>query len=126
MELIGKWRVKKTLFPTEEGVAHLTKDEILAMGVEDPEILEIFNATMLIEADGTFVTLVPVPEEHLEEAKAEGAEIDENGCIRADETTWKEVNGEYFFEQDGQSVPFNFTSDGLLEYAMGMMLLEKI
>ena len=125
MEFLGKWRVKKTMFPTDEGVAFMTKDEILATGQVDPDDLEMFNGIMEVREDGTFVTLIQVPADQIEAAKAEGAPVDENGFICVDQTTWKEENGAYFYEMSGETVPFTLTEDGLLEYAMGMMLLER-
>ena len=126
MKYLGKWRVKKTMFPTEEGVKHLTKDEILATGQVDPDDLEMFDGIMEVREDGTFVTLIQVPADQIEAAKADGAPVDENGFICVDQTTWKEENGAYFFEMNGETVPFKLTEDGLLEYAMGMMLLERL
>jgi hypothetical protein len=124
MEFVGKWIVKKTMYPTEEGVKHLTKEELVALGA-DMDDLRMFDSVIVVKDDGTIETLVQVPADQIEEAKAQGAPVDENGCILVETSTWKEENGAYLYEISGETVPFKLTEDGLLEYAMGMMLLEK-
>lgn len=125
MEYLGKWAVKKSMYPTEEGIKHLTKEELIAAGA-DSDDLSMFDSVIVIKDDGTMDTLVQVPADQIEEAKAQGAPVDENGCILVETSTWKEENGAYFYEISGETVPFELTEDGLLKYAMGMMLLEKI
>ena len=124
MEFLGKWIVKKTMFPTEEGVKHLTKDELIALGIE--EDLEMFDSVILVKEDGIVETLVQIPADQIEAARAEGAPVDESGCICVGSAAWKEENGQIFYEENGEFVPAQFTDDGYLIFASGMMLLEKV
>ena len=123
MNIVGKWTVKKTMYPTSDGVKHLTKDELIALNV-DMEDLQMFDSVINFKDDGTAITLVKIPDEQIEAAKAEGAEIDDDGCVIVESAEWKEENGEYMLDQGGW-MPLSFTEDGLMVYAMGMMLLEK-
>lgn len=125
MEFIGKWTVKKSIYPTEDGMKHLTKEEMLAAGV-DEEDLQMFGSIIEFKADGAVDTLVQVPEAMWAEAKADGAELDENGCIKVDSSTWSEKDGKYYYSVGGEDAPLELTEDGLLTFAMGMMLLEKV
>lgn len=124
MKFLGKWIVKKTMFPTEDGIKHLTKDELIALGIE--EDLEMFDSIILVKEDGIVETLVQIPANQVEAAKAEGAPVDENGCICVGSAAWKEEGGEVLYEENGEFVPFELTDDGYLKFASGMMLLEKI
>ncbi len=124
MGLIGKWTVKKSIHPTEDGMKHLTKEELIAAGVEE-EDLQMFGSIIEFKTDGTVDTLVQLPEEMWAEAKADGAELDENGCIKVDSSTWSEKDGKYYYSVGGEDAPLELTEDGLLTFAMGMMLLEK-
>lgn len=124
MEFIGKWIVKKTMHFGEDGVKHLTKEELIAVEGDDAD-LEMFNSIVNIKEDGVIETLVQVPADQVEEAKAQGAPVDENGCICVDKMAWKEENGEILYEENGEFVPFVLTEDGLLRFAAGMMLLER-
>ena len=124
MEFLGKWIVKKSMYPTEDGIKHLTKDELLALGCDD-EDLQMFSSVIVIKDDGTMDTLVQIPADQIESARAEGAPVDENGCIPVESTVWKEENGEFVYCENGEFVPFTVTEEGYLRYAGGMMLLEK-
>ena len=70
MDFLGKWIVKKTMFPTEDGIKHLTKDELLALGVD--EDLEMFDSVILVKDGGIMEMLVQIPADQVEAAKAEG------------------------------------------------------
>lgn len=122
MEFIGKWKVLKTMYPTSDGIKHLTKEELIALGEED---LQMFDSVIEFAADGSVNTLIPVPADQIEAAKADGLEIDENGYACVEKTEWKTEDGKAFVSMDGDFVPLELTQDGLLKYAMGMMLLEK-
>lgn len=124
MEFLGKWIVKKTMFPTEDGIKHLTKDELIALGIE--EDLEMFDSVILINEGGTVETLIQLPADQIEAAKADGAPVDENGCICVDSVAWKDENGQFLYEENGEFVPAHLTDDGYLIFASGMMLLEKV
>lgn len=125
MKFIGKWKVLKTMSFTEDGIKHLTKEEIIEQDGEDAE-LDLFGSVIEFTADGAIKTLVPVPADKIEEAKAEGLEIDAEGFACLDQLEWKEEGDNVFMSQDGELVPLELTEDGLLKFAMGMMLLEKI
>lgn len=81
-------------------------------------------------------TLMRVPEDKLELAKAQGAVIDEDGFAAVEQTTWKEKGGKFFYDTKvkgevlGQEVdPFAeipVTEDGCLVIAYGTMILERI
>ena len=124
MEFLGKWIVKKTMFPTEDGIKHLTKDELIALGIE--EDLEMFDSVIYVKDGGIMETLMQIPADQVEAAKAEGAPVDENGCICMDSVAWKEEDGNFFYEENGEFVPVQLTDDGYLMFASGMMLLEKV
>jgi hypothetical protein len=126
MEFIGKWRVKKSIYPTEDGMKHLTKEELIAAGVDDEDALQMFDAIIEIKENGAIDTLIQVPEEMLEEAKAQGADVDENGCVKVESTTWSEKDGRYYYFVGGEDAPLELNEDGLLPFAMGMMLLERV
>lgn len=125
MEFIGKWHVKKAMYFTEDGIKHLTKDEIIAIEGEDAD-LQMFSPIIQFCADGAIKTLVSVPAEELEEAKGAGMEIDADGFAVVEESQWKKDGDQVIMDQGGEIVPIEFTEEGLLKYAMGMMLLEKI
>lgn len=124
MDIIGKWIVKKAMYPGEEGMLHLTKEEMIAHGVDEDD-LEMFGSVIEFKADGTVETKVQIPADQIEAAKAEGAPVDADGCIVVDSTTWKEEGGAYLYDLGGDFAPLDETEDGLLSFGMGMMLLEK-
>ncbi len=125
MEFIGKWKVLKTMYFTEDGIKHLTMDEIVAIEGEAADI-QMFSSVIEFTADGAVKTLIPVPAEAVEEAKAAGMEIDAEGFACVEQSEWKEEGGIPVMDQGGEVAPLELTDDGLLKFGMGMMLLEKI
>ena len=125
MEFIGKWKVLKTMYFTEDGVKHLTKEEIIAQDGEDAD-LQMFDAIIEFTEDGAVKTLVHVPADQIEEAKAAGMPIDADGFMLVEESEWKEEDGKAYMAQEDGPFFLELTEDGLLKFAMGMMLLEKI
>jgi len=124
MDFIGTWKVKKSMVFTDDGMKHLTKEEMIANDIEVES--DMFSAVVVFKEDGTYETMVQIPEDQIEAAKAEGAPVDENGCICVGASTWYEKNGAYYFEQGGEECPIEITEEGLLKFSMGMTLLEKI
>ena len=112
------------MFPTEDGIKHLTREELNALGVE--EDLEMFDSVILVKDGGIMEMLMQIPADQVEAAKAEGAPVDENGYICVDSVTWKEEGGEFLYEENGEFVPAQLTEDGYLKFGAGMMLLEKV
>lgn len=125
MNIVGKWRVAKTMYPTDEGVKHLTKDELLELNV-DQEDLTMFACVIEFKAEGTVETRIQVPPEAVEETRAAGVPLDADGWAVMESSTWKEDETGFSYVLDGESVPLTETEDGLLTFAMGMMLLEKL
>ena len=109
MDLIGKWTIKKALYPTEEEMCFLTREEMVANGVEDPDELEIFYTAIEIKEDGTLNTYMQLPKRR----------------VKVDSTTWFERDGVYFYLLDGEEDQLALTEDGLLRFSMGMMLMER-
>ena len=64
----------------------MTKEELIALGEED---LQMFDSVIEFAADGSVNTLIPVPADQIEAAKADGLEIDENGYACVEKTEWK-------------------------------------
>ncbi len=126
MELIGKWKVKKTMYPTSEGIKHLTKEELIALGVYDEEDFKMFDSVVEFKADGTVTTMIQIPANKIEEAKAEGASVDEDGFICVDSQEWKEEDGKAFYNLGDEFVPLLLNEEGLLAFAGGMICLEKV
>ena len=126
MGLIGRWKVKKTMYPTEDGIKHLTKEELIALGVCDEDDFKVFDSVIEFKADGTVVTMIRIPAEQIEEAKSEGAPVDDNGWLCVEASVWKEENSKASYKLGDDFVPLDFNEEGLLLYAMGMMCLEKV
>ena len=109
MDILGKWIVKKVLFPTEEDLRFLTREEVVAIGMEDPEQLEIFCTCIEVKKDGT----VPI---YMQRPKRR---------VKFDEVNWYEREGVYYYMLDGEEYPFEMTEDGFLKFCMGTMLMER-
>ena len=85
--------------------------------------------------DGVLNTLMLVPEEMRQEAAKHGVEVREDGYAAIESTTWKEVDGKFYYDTGiqgetlGEPVdPFaeiSVTEDGCLLYGLGMILLER-
>lgn len=135
MNIIGKWKVKELLFPTRDGMVSYTPDNLPEGANADEIIMMLMSRTEFTE-DGSMNTLMRVPEDKLELAKAQGAVIDEDGFAAVELTTWKEKDGKFFYDTKvkgevlGQEVdPFAeipVTEDGCLVIAYGTMILERI
>ena len=127
MSIIGQWKTKKILFPLEEEIKHYSKEELIEKGVYDEsEMGMMFNLILDIKSDGTIESFIKLPAEAVEQARAEGAPVNENGCISMESYTWIEEDGNCFYEVDGQKTHLEINEDGLLAFNMGMTLFEKL
>ena len=133
MNLIGKWKIKEFHIPTPDGIQVFTPDTL----PEDEAYMDYAQmARTLTEftADGRMDTLMPVPEEMLEQVQNEGMEIrDGFAVIRS--AAWKEQDGRFFFDSGiegeilGEAVdPFmeiKVLPDGCLLCNMDVLVLER-
>ena len=81
MNIIGKWKVKELLFPTLNGMASYTPEN-LPVGDHADEIIMLLMSITQFTEDGLMKTLMRVPEDKIELAKSQGAVIDEDGKRR--------------------------------------------
>ena len=133
MNIIGKWKIKEFHIPTLDGIQVFTPDTL----PEDETYTDYAQmARTLTEflPDGRMDTLMPVPEEMLEQVQNEGMEIrDGFAVIKSD--AWKEQDGKFFFNSGiegeilGETVdPFmeiKVLPDGCLLYNMDVLVLER-
>lgn len=133
MNIIGKWKIKELHIPTPEGVQDFTP-ETLPEGEEYEEFAQMARTLLEFTPEGRLDTLMPVPEEMMEQAQSEGMEI-RDGFAVLRSTEWKEQDGRFYYnteiegEMFGETVdPFmeiTVQPDGTLLYAMGVMTLER-
>ena len=138
MNIIGRWNVAKVaMFDENFTLKFVTAAELDAM-TDRPEVEEykqMFSAKVEFTADGKVLTIVPVPADQIEEAKAEGATLTDDGYVIMDQRDWKEENGRFFYntgnsgtvmgEEIDPYVPLDVDADGNLPFSGGMMLLQK-
>ena len=133
MNIIGKWKIKEFRIPTPDGVQVFTPDTL----PEDEDYTDYAQmARTLTEflPDGRMDTLMPVPEEMLEQVQSEGMEM-RDGFAVIKSAAWKEQDGRVFFDSGitgevlGETVdPFmeiKVLPDGCLLYNMDVLVLEK-
>lgn len=135
MELIGKWKVKELLFPTGNGMASYTPEN-LPEGDNADEIIMMLMSRVEFTEDGFMNTLMRVPEDKIELAKSQGAVIDADGFAPIEQTTWKEKDGKFYYDTKvegevlGEAVdPFAeipVDENGCLTIAFGTMILERV
>ena len=85
--------------------------------------------------DGRLDTLMPVPEEMVEQAKNEGMEICEGFAV-IKSAAWKEQDGKFFYNSEIEGEVFGETvdpfmeikvlPDGCLLYNMDVLVLERV
>ncbi|MGN1126259.1 MAG: hypothetical protein ACI4RI_02355 [Ruminococcus sp.] len=132
MNIIGKWKVKKIgVFQPDFSIKMLTPHELETLEDGD-EYLKMAKVIIEFLPDGTMNTLLPVPKELEGQLIAEGKKIVDGFGIM-DTTTWKEENGEYFYDTKikgeilGEKVSslekLVFEGDCIL---VSQMLLEKL
>ena len=135
MNVIGKWKVKELSFPTPKGIVTYTPDNP-PEGDNVDEIAMMLMSRYEFTEDGLMNTLLLVPEDKIELAKSQGAEIDEDGYAAIESTTWKEKDGKVFYDTKvegevlGETVdPFAeipVTEDGCLLISFGTIKLERV
>ena len=134
MNIIGKWKIKEFHIPTPDGVQVFTPDTL----PEDETYMDYAQmARTLTEftSDGRLDTLMPVPEEMLEQVQNEGMEI-RDGFAVINSAAWKEQDGKFFFDSGiegeilGEAVdPFmeiKVLPDDCLLYNMDVLVLERV
>ena len=133
MDIIGKWKIKEFHLPTPDGMQVFTPDTLPE--TEDYEDFAQMARTLLeFTADGRLDTLMPVPEEMVEQAQNEGMEI-RDGFAVIKSAAWKEQDGKFFYDSEiegeifGETVdPFmeiKVLPDGCLLYNMDVLVLER-
>lgn len=121
MSIYGTYKVKK--LQVEDRCMTLEEFDTLPdtpFGMAMKEAAkEAANMVMLL-AEGVVKMGVCVPEEMRAMAAAEGAPMDENGCIFQQEAALVEENGAYFIDADGDKMPVEFDDEGYLVMPGGM------
>jgi len=96
--MYGKWVVKEVaVYDPENGFVMKPVEEILAS--DDPmleDYKQMANSLLVLSEDGTANTYVVIPDEMIEEAKAEGATVTEYGVL-VESKELKVENGEFYF-----------------------------
>lgn len=97
MNITGKWKVKKIgVLQPDFSLKMYTPQELETL--EDAEeYIKIAGSIIEFLPDGTMNTLLPVPEELVNQCLEDGMKI-VDGVAIIDSTTWKEENGEYFYD----------------------------
>ncbi|MBR4881159.1 MAG: hypothetical protein IKU19_04455 [Clostridia bacterium] len=139
MDIVGKWQVAKVAMLGEDfEMKMVSAEEILAMPDNDEtaQYKEMVSAINEFTADNRVLTYVPIPEYQIEEARAEGLVITEDGYGIVDETDWKEENGKILYNtrEEGEImgekvdpyVVLEIDAEGYIPFAGGMMMLKKI
>ncbi len=111
MNIIGKWKPVKLNVMVSRGdeeyrTKELTKDEFLAhyetLSEEEQENLsdykKMYETIFKFDENGDINMMMYVAPEIVEQAKAEGLEIDEDGYTVIEQSKWKEQNGEFFYD----------------------------
>ena len=134
MSIIGIWKVKSLItYVPDEGMKSVSVEE--AMAIDDQDIQQMAAMMIKITEDGQMVMGINVPPEMVEEAKAQGAPVTEDGMIIAQQHEWKEENGAYFYLSgnsgtvgDEEISPWEEIAvgeDGTLSMMGGMLIFEK-
>ena len=134
MDIRGIWKVREVHVSTPEGERIFTPDD-------PPEeerfesCIEMMQCRTEFAEDGVLNTLMFVPEEMREEAAKHGAVVREDGYAPIESTTWKEVDGKFYYDTKiegevlGEKVDsfaeIPVTEDGCLLYSYGMVVLER-
>lgn len=97
MNITGKWKVKKIgVLQPDFSLKMYTPQELETLEDGD-EYLKMAKVIIEFLPDGTMNTLLPVPEELVNQCLEDGMKI-VDGVAIIDSTTWKEKNGEYFYD----------------------------
>lgn len=134
MDIIGKWKVKEFHIPTPDGMQVFTP-ETLPDEEEYEDFAQMVRTFFEFTPDGRLDTLMPVPEEMVEQAKNEGMEIRESFAVMKS-AAWKEQDGKFFYDSEIEGEVFGETvdpfmeikvlPDGCLLYNMDVLVLERV
>lgn len=97
--MTGKWKIKTiSTFDPEVGLKTLTLDEVLAMpeGEEKAELMQMANVVFIITED-KFTVTTPIPADQIEEAKASGMTVTDDGLGIMEEYQVKVEDGIYYY-----------------------------
>ena len=131
MNIVGKWKVKKIMHFAGDEPKLITIDEFNAIPEEqrDEEQAQMASLVLDITEDGKLTMMIPIPTEAIEEARAEGAEVTDDGYVIADKFEWLKRDDEYFCLNESMGtdpMPLNFDDDGGLEFMGGLLIFERI
>lgn len=136
MSIIGNWKVAKVAVFDESFDLTLKAEAEIEATPENEEYKKMFCAVIEFTADGKAYTKLKVPEEALEEARAQGMPVDGDGYAVVEQKAWKEENGVFLYdtgntgEAMGEAIdpfePLVLNEDGSMLMPGGMMLLERI
>ena len=139
MKYLGRWRIHNCMsFDEENGVVYKTLDEMLEQDPADDTAAQMKNTVIEFTEDGSILTLMRIPEgtpqEALDQARASGMVILDDGFAVLESKQWKEEDGQVKFDSGIQGeimgekadpwVPVSENGDGLLVYLT--MKLERI
>lgn len=102
MSMIGKWKIKSiSTFDPEVGLKALTLDEIKALpeGEEKDELMEMANVIFSI-SETEMVIATPISADQIEAAKAEGAEVTDDGCVVVQRSAVKVEDGVFYYDSE--------------------------
>ena len=139
MKYLGRWRIHSCMsFDEENGVVYKALDEMLEQDPADDTAAQMKNTVIEFTEDGSILTLMRIPEgtpqEALDQARASGMVILDDGFAVLESKQWKEEDGQVKFDSGIQGeimgekadpwVPVSEDGDGLLVYLT--MKLERI
>ena len=113
----------------EEEPQLITIDEFEVIPEKDEEMAQMAYSILDITEDGALTMLITIPEEAIAEAKAEGAEVTDDGYVVADKMEWLKRDDEYFCFSEGMGtdpMPLVIQEDGCIEFMGGLLIYEKI
>ncbi len=135
MNIVGRWKVVKVAVLGEDFKMKLVTENELNSITDDESYKQLISAVIEFTADNKVLTLAPIPEDKLEEAKAEGVTITDDGYCVMDESDWKEENGRCFYntgnkgtildEEIDPYMPLEVDEEGCMLFSGGLMLLKK-
>ena len=129
MSIAGTWKVKKIMSFDEEGPKLITMEEFEVIPDKDEEMAQMASSILDITEDGTLTMMIPIPKEAVEEARAEGAEVTDDGYVIADKFEWLKRDDKYFCHNESMGtdpMPLKFDDDGGLEFMGGLLIYEKM
>ncbi len=129
MSIIGKWKVKKIMSFDEEGPKLITMEEFEAIPEKDEEMAQMASSVLDITEDGKLTMMLPIPKEAIEEARAEGAEVTDDGFVIADRFEWKQDGEALSCHNESMGtdpMPLKLDEEGCLEFMAGLLIYEKV